>query len=78
MADQDQGGYRGPGRYRHFKGGHYRVLGLGSHSESGERLVIYEAETDGEIYARPRKLFDHPTEAGEPRFVRVDELAAAG
>jgi len=30
-----------PGRYRHFKGETYRVLGIARHSETGEPVVVY-------------------------------------
>ncbi|MEG0006861.1 MAG: DUF1653 domain-containing protein [Aeromonas sp.] len=46
-----------PGRYRHFKGGHYRVLTLALHTETQERLVIYQSEQDGVVYARPVAMF---------------------
>lgn len=32
-----------PGRYRHFKGKEYRVLGVARHSETLEPLVVYQA-----------------------------------
>jgi hypothetical protein len=46
-----------PGRYRHFKGGHYRVLTLALHTETQEQLVIYQSEQDGAVYARPVAMF---------------------
>ena len=33
-----------PGRYRHYKGNDYTVLGTARHSESMEELVVYRAE----------------------------------
>ena len=32
-----------PGRYRHYKGNEYRVIGLARHSETREVLVVYQA-----------------------------------
>lgn len=47
-----------PGRYRHYKGNSYTVLGTARHSESLEELVVYRAEY-GErgLWVRPRSMF---------------------
>lgn len=46
------------GRYRHFKGTEYDVLGVSTHSETGEKLVIYMS-VDGKetLWARPYDMF---------------------
>lgn len=47
-----------PGRYRHYKGNEYTVLGTARHSESLEEMVVYRPEY-GEhgLWVRPRRMF---------------------
>ncbi|WP_410587889.1 DUF1653 domain-containing protein [Amycolatopsis sp. lyj-23] len=64
-----------PGRYVHYKGGEYEVLGVARHSETEEELVVYRA-LYGErgLWVRPAPMFAEPVEtpAGRvPRFRRV-------
>ena len=43
-----------PGRYRHFKGNEYEVIGIARHSETTEPMVVYRAlYGDGGIWVRP-------------------------
>jgi hypothetical protein len=61
-----------PGRYRHYKGNEYRVVGLARHSETLEPLVVYQA-LYGErgLWVRPAAMFIEAVETGngrEPRF----------
>ncbi len=65
------------GQYRHFKGNQYEVIGLASHSETGEAMVVYRA-LYGEygLWVRPLSMWMETVEQdGEkvPRFVYVGE-----
>jgi hypothetical protein len=47
-----------PGRYRHYKGHYYRVLGIARHSETLEPLVVYQAlYGDHGLWVRPVAMF---------------------
>ena len=69
-----------PGRYRHYKGNEYTVLGIARHSETLEELVVYRQEY-GErgLWVRPAAMFaETVVVAGQsqPRFRRVDSEEA--
>lgn len=65
------------GRYRHYKGGEYVVIGTAIHSETGERLVVYRPEYgERALWVRPLAMFlEQVVVDGEtvPRFRRVAE-----
>lgn len=47
-----------PGRYRHFKGGEYEVVGVARHSETDEHLVVYRPlPGDAGLWVRPVAMF---------------------
>ena len=52
-----------PGRYRHFKGNEYEVLGMARHSETEEEMVVYRA-LYGErgLWVRPAAMWDEQIE----------------
>jgi hypothetical protein len=65
------------GRYRHYKGNEYTVLGVARHSETMEEMVIYRAEY-GErgVWVRPKEMFlEEVSVAGKTvfRFTYMDE-----
>jgi hypothetical protein len=49
------------GRYRHYKGGEYLVVGEALHTETEETLVLYHSIRDGVpsvvVFARPSAMF---------------------
>ena len=47
-----------PGKYRHFKGNEYELLGVASHSETLEPMVVYKAlYGDGGLWVRPAAMW---------------------
>ncbi|WP_410632017.1 DUF1653 domain-containing protein [Amycolatopsis sp. cmx-4-83] len=65
-----------PGRYVHYKGGEYEVLGVARHSETEEELVVYRA-LYGErgLWVRPKAMFTETVETAGgvvPRFRHVE------
>lgn len=66
-----------PGRYRHFKGNEYQVLGIARHSETLEELVVYRAlYGDGGLWVRPASMWTETVERDVyhgPRFIWVAE-----
>ena len=46
------------GEYKHYKGGMYRVLSIATHTETTERMVVYQDSTDpSKIWVRPIAIF---------------------
>ena len=46
------------GRYRHYKGGEYEVIGSARHSETLEPLVVYRPLYNGTgLWVRPHEMF---------------------
>ncbi|GAA4429399.1 DUF1653 domain-containing protein [Bremerella cremea] len=63
------------GRYRHYKGPEYVVLGVARHSETEEPLVVYRKDYgDQSLWVRPLTMFTETVEIdGQqiPRFAYV-------
>lgn len=65
-----------PGRYRHYKGMDYEVIGVARHSETEEELVVYRClYGDYSLWVRPLSMFRETVNvAGEqvPRFAPIE------
>ena len=66
-----------PGKYRHFKGNYYEVIGVANHSETMEAMVVYRAlYGEGGLWVRPAAMWNEIVEKPEytgPRFQYVEE-----
>lgn len=64
------------GKYQHYKGKFYEVIGIANHSETLEKFVVYKALYESEfgkdaLWIRPLKMFtENVTIDGQsfPRF----------
>ena len=66
------------GRYRHFKGNEYEVIGIARHSEDESPMVVYRAlYGDGGLWTRPADMWNKTvTRDGKTyrRFYRLDRI----
>lgn len=61
-----------PGRYRHYKGNEYEVIGVATHSETAQALVVYRPlYGERALWVRPLEMFAESVEVDGkliPRF----------
>ena len=52
-----------PGKYRHFKGNEYEVIGIARHSETDEAMVVYRPlYGEGGLWVRPASMWNETVE----------------
>lgn len=65
-----------PGRYRHYKGKDYEVVGVAKHSETEDEFVVYrELYGEGGLWIRPKAMFSESVMVNGrpvPRFQRIE------
>lgn len=67
-----------PGRYRHFKGREYIVVGVARHSETEEELVVYRQDYgDRGLWVRPVAMFTELVERNGTRLPRFEYVGPA-
>ena len=69
-----------PGRYRHYTGKEYEVLGVARHSETDDRVVVYRPlYNDTGLWVRPLAMFLETVTVGGkivPRFAYLGPMEA--
>lgn len=65
------------GKYRHFKGNEYLVIGIAKHSETLEPMVVYQAlYGEKDIWVRPAAMWNETVckdGYNGPRFQHIGE-----
>ncbi|WP_341676727.1 DUF1653 domain-containing protein [Niveibacterium sp. SC-1] len=69
------------GRYRHYKGNEYEVIGLARHSETLEVLVVYRPLYNATgLWVRPYAMFVEDVQGPQgrvPRFAPIEDAPQA-
>ena len=60
-------------KYKHYKGGTYEIISMATHTETGEKLVVYKSINFGSVYVRPYDLWISTTNDGQKRFELIGE-----
>jgi len=63
------------GKYKHYKGKEYEVIGVGKHSETLEEFVVYKAlYGDDQIWIRPLGMFNEEVEVNGKKIPRFQHI----
>ena len=63
------------GRYRHFKGNEYEVIGTAKNSETLEEYVVYKAlYGEGGLWVRPASMWNETVERDGKTFRRFEYI----
>ena len=54
--------------YRHYKGNLYKIIALAKHSETNEDMIVYQNVEKGDIWVRPKSMWNETVKDGVLRF----------
>ena len=64
-----------PGRYRHFKGNEYEVIGIARHSEDESPMVVYRPlYGEGGLWVRPASMWNETVTREGKTFRRFEKI----
>jgi len=63
------------GKYKHYKGKEYEVIGIAKHSETLEEMVVYRAlYGNNELWVRPINMFTEEVEVDGKKVLRFQYI----
>ena len=63
------------GKYRHYKGNEYEMIGVAKHSETLEELVVYRAlYGNHDLWVRPIEMFTEEVEVNGTEISRCEYI----
>lgn len=60
--------------YKHYKGNVYKIIALAKHSESGEDMVVYQNIEKGDIWTRPKYMWNEIININNQKVTRFTRL----
>lgn len=64
------------GVYQHYKGNKYKVLGVANHSETLEKMVVYQAlYGENEVWVRPISMWNEEVTVGDKTVKRFEFIS---
>lgn len=54
--------------YKHYKGNLYKIIALAKHSETNEDMIVYQNVKKGDIWVRPKSMWNETVKDGVLRF----------
>ena len=61
------------GKYRHYKGGIYEVIGMATHTETLEDMVVYTDDKE-KVWVRPASMWNEIIDTPNGKVKRFTEL----
>ncbi|MBQ9124136.1 MAG: DUF1653 domain-containing protein [Acholeplasmatales bacterium] len=58
------------GIYKHYKGNIYEAIGIASHSETLEKMVVYRSVKNQDIWVRPIYMWDEDVKLSDGSIVK--------
>lgn len=58
--------------YKHYKGNIYKIIALAKHSETGEDMIVYQNIEKGDIWVRPKSMWNEEVYVGNKTVLRFE------